>query len=462
MNLAISSRQASEVANASPRPVLEPVRSTGLWFRTASSNQRQKSRFPPRIYQMMTTESGHWLRSQSTKTKTAWSRKLAPLVVVNGNDTEPVMNGMLENTDTGRFTQPPIRESQNGDDQECIPMASWQVASYPTCNDVHGIDMRTYLSSTVEWSKSHLSSSSFNPNVNSHHTADETTTNPPLTSNLSILAKGWFRTTWQWHNQLWGQDEAHDIVVLKTLRMEREFLSEYYDLHNRDAVAMERLSFSPHVVNIYGYCGQSAINEYADFPHGDGNVKSLEKLNRKMRGKRNVQSMLLRLIIATSLASGLAHVHQAGNQWQADLLPPRLANKAAMAGNALMVHYDINPRNIALFKGGRPKINDFNIAEFVRYNPVTQKPCGFESRMHSPWWRSPEEVRMSNNATMTRTATTKTPTLLNEKVDVYALGSTLFHLFSSYSPRGKMTLAREELVRNQVLAGQAPELLKEF
>jgi serine/threonine protein kinase len=70
--------------------------------------------------------------------------------------------------------------------------------------------------------------------------------------------------------------------------------------------------------------------------------------------------------------------------------------------------------------------------------------------MHAPWWRAPEEVDLENEV------------LLDEKVDVYSMGSTLFHLFTSYSPRGKMIAEREELVRNWVKKGKRPVIFPQL
>eukprot|EP00977_Amphora_coffeiformis_P008867 scaffold2003_cov157-Amphora_coffeaeformis.AAC.1 len=291
-------------------------------------------------------------------------------------------------------TQPIPSEKTHLDN--CVPLADWMTDSYPNCNHFHEL--------SLPWSAQ--------GNISSSVVDDD---------RLEKLGRGWFRTTWRW-------DRLDESIVLKTLRIEREFLSEYYDLHNRDAVAMERLTGSPYVVDVYGYCGQSAINELADFPMED--MTYLEKLSRRMRGMYDHESLYLRLGIASSIARGLADVHRASGD-----------------GRPMMAHYDINPRNVALFRGARAKINDFNIAEFLHYNPQTNKTCGFPSRMRAPWWRAPEEMDLEKVV------------LLDEKVDVYSLGSTLFHLFSSFAPRGKMTTAREETVREWVKNGKKPVLM---
>ena len=288
-------------------------------------------------------------------------------------------------------------------DDGCVPMADWQTKSFPNCNLLHEFDMR-----------------SAGPNVGKNDQQH----NVSFEDTLAFLGQGWFRHAWELKH---GSSES---VVLKTLRLEREFLEEYYDLHRRDALAMERLTHSPFVMNVYGFCGQSALNELADFPNG---LNSLEKFDRNLRGHTGPEVLMLKLQVASSIAVGLAHVHEIDD-----------------ANVATMVHYDLNPRNVAITKSGMPKLNDFNIAEFLRFNPTTNESCGFPSRLHEPWWRAPEEMEIGANTT------------LNEKVDVYALGNLLFHILTTKSPRGKMKPERMEETRELVLKGEAPILSPPF
>ena len=326
--------------------------------------------------------------------------------------------------------------------ESCVPMQDWQTRSYPTCNELHGLDLYSML--VFEEQQQRSSSSSSEHNNHNHTTAAQ------------FLGQGWFRQTWQVSNtnavfsnsekkttkttMTADQDDdnasedAAAAVVLKMLRVERDFLDEYYELHRRDAVAMERLTASPFVVDVYGYCGQSAINELA----GYRGIFSLETLDRRLRGRTGDEVDLMKLRLATSVAMGLSHIHAGGSHDYEE-------------GHAVMVHYDMNPRNIAICAGGRPKINDFNIAEFLQMDPVTKKPClTVRSRLHEPWWRAPEEMDMTHN------------TFVNEKVDVYALGQILFHILTTHSPWGKMKQERMDEVRDKVRAGTKPLFMDEY
>ena len=53
-----------------------------------------------------------------------------------------------------------------------------------------------------------------------------------------------------------------ELAVLKTLWYEHDFSDRSYDRHRRDALASERLSSSPYVVDIFAFCQNTAVFEY--------------------------------------------------------------------------------------------------------------------------------------------------------------------------------------------------------
>ncbi len=155
-------------------------------------------------------------------------------------------------------------------------------------------------------------------------------------------------------------------------RFNRDFMAEYYELHRREAIAMERLTKSPYIINIYAACGPSAINEFADFIPGFHNFREFAK---QLRDRDEDNVLKLKLQIATMIALGVQHIHEIDGP-----------------GNATMVHYDINPMNVAITYGGVPKLNDFNVAEFLLWDTEKNESRPFVGRLKEPWWRAPEEM----------------------------------------------------------------------
>lgn len=254
--------------------ILRPHRPWMMVWNTSDSNylsrpQSENPRFMFHVPQASTTKSSTSLNAESS---------VADLFELSTTNTLYV-----EEEEIGRSEATSATNTS-----KCLPMAEWMKASFPNCNSIHEMDMKSSVSS-------------FRINDNE--------------GDLKFLGQGWFRTTWKYRDDNYQSNHKRDdllsptAVVLKTLRIEREFLDEYFDLHRRDAVAMERLTFSPYVVNIHGYCGQSAVNELAEGIVG-GTITSLEQLNRRLRGKEeDRQALFLKLQLATKVAIGLAHIH---------------------------------------------------------------------------------------------------------------------------------------------------------
>lgn len=402
------------------------------------------------------------------------------------------------------------------EESQCVPMAQWQTTSYPNCNSVHEIDMvrssgpgtytfpsyrregygrraitsypRSLLNYYRELHQRYAPSRKVNAKMNAQGIIQE--------ESIEFLGQGWFRSAWEMYTEeipdydmeeeQWGFEES---VVLKTLRIEREFIPEYYELHRRDALAMERLTFSPYVLDIYGYCGQSAINELANF--GIEGMSSLEKVARSFRGMEDIEPVSkIKLQLASMVAAGVSHVHSIDyadfpipldNDSSDDDIPDGITESGGThvseyrkkrqsilkdiaqgnmkaRSNATLVHYDLNPRNIALVKRGKPKLNDFNVANFLYWDVKNNQTCGFPGRFREPWWRAPEEMHhiMPENYT--------NPAPLTEKIDIYSLGNILMEILTTHAPWGQMIKGgdKEEDTRPKVARGEIPDWPKDF
>ena len=176
---------------------------------------------------------------------------------------------------------------------------------------------------------------------------------------------------------------------------------------------MERLTKSPFVIDIYSICAQTTINEYADFIDG---YQNLRRFARQLRANNDENILTLKLQIASMIALGVQHIHEVDTQ-----------------GNATLVHNDINPMNVVITQGGIPKINDFNLAEFMQWDTVNCKRSGFAGRFNEPWWRSPEEMKWSIYNLNTSKEMSQMPELLDGKTMRYIVHKKHVQLISFIS-----------------------------
>ena len=205
------------------------------------------------------------------------------------------------------------------------------------------------------------------------------------------------------------------------LRYEHNFEDNFEEHDRIDAVALERLTSSRHVINIYGFCGHSVISEYADGPR----LGTLADKSKKIPLKR--------LEIARDIATGLADVHGIDGDDQPSF-----------------VHLDINPANVVVV-GKTLKLNDFNIGIPLKKNKKTGKTCGFPAQYPNPQWRSPEESREQDD--------------LTEKVDVFSLGHIFFRLICGHEPWNKLEPGgrpEKEEVLEKVKKGTLPFIPEEI
>lgn len=250
-----------------------------------------------------------------------------------------------------RQTQFPINALEPN---ECEPFAKWQSELHPTCNQFHELDFCVLID----------------------------------TNQTELVGlKGSWRHAWRL------EDSTKTVVALKTLRFEHEYDPLYYEYNRVDAVAMEHLTSSPFVMDIYAACGNNAITEYA---------------TQSLRSYLTHLHPVSKLILARDIVRGMVHIHYSSGD-----------------NNVTLVHNDINAANI-MMKGSTPKFNDFNLGIFMMWNKVRHRPCRFRCDMDNAQWRSPEEMKQVNDEN------SKQP--LTEKTDIYALGSVFYKIITNHDP----------------------------
>jgi len=279
---------------------------------------------------------------------------------------------------------------------ECVPMQEWQTTYHPSCNGMHELAMEDMGRWQEEGNDIHL-----------------------------FGTGGFWRNAWRLDLASGGgkEKDEQDTIVLKTLKYWHNFEDAHFEHDRIDAIAMERLTASPHVINIFGFCGHSVLTEYAN----GSRVGTLADKKKKIP--------LARLEIARDIANGLADVHGIDGD-----------------GNTTFVHLDINPANVMSI-GGSLKLNDFNIGILLKWNTTSNTQCGFPAQYPNPQWRSPEEARNETHLTY--------------KVDIFSMGHIFFRLICGHEPWNKLELGgrptKEEVsekVKNGILPHIPDDIMK--
>ena len=270
---------------------------------------------------------------------------------------------------------------------------------------------------------------------------------------ITLLSdQGSWRSVWKVQRRLWWwrptpsslvrtndntttTTKQQETLVLKLLKFQRrDFDEETYQHHRIDAMTMERLTSSPHIVHIYGYCGQSVLTEYAATT-----ARSLTK-------QRSLSS-LDRLKLGRDIVQALSHLH---------------SMDYPNATNITMTHNDLNMANAVAVDNQTIKLNDFNIGMVQRWNASSRTKCRTPVLFDAPLWKSPEEIvatqqmkelaaaEMIRMTTATDTTNQSNPTQLSMMTttmldttpywvdagptDVYGLGNLLFQVLTKCQP----------------------------
>jgi hypothetical protein len=212
---------------------------------------------------------------------------------------------------------------------KCPYKKDWQDHTYPTCNNVHEIDFFNMLQKVANTDES---------------------------KQVHYLGTGGSRDTWKIFdkhiinnkNYRYNNTIQHPLAF-KTLRIDREYTWPRVDHQRIDAIVSERLTASPHVVDIYGYCGTATINEF-----GVGGT-----LDHNILDNNNI-SPLQKLEYGRDIAYALADLHEL------DGYP------------SSTVQHDLKPKNVLVVANGKVKLGDFNNAHFLGKN--TDQRCLFGFR----------------------------------------------------------------------------------
>jgi serine/threonine protein kinase len=263
---------------------------------------------------------------------------------------------------------------------DCLAQYEWQTVSFPTCNTLHEFDLTDLCTSSHDDMR------------------------------VKIVGNGYWRDVWV------IKDNSDTSYALKTLRFQHDWADRNYDRHRRDAVASERLTSSRNIVDIFGYCGNSGVFEYAD--GGD-----IETMLWYSDSKWNATE---RLIVAYQVATAINDVHSY----------PKYESTS-------ISHTDIAMSQF-VYIDGRYKLNDFNRCRFIAVNRETHQLCGFKVENNPGTFRSPEEYKYS---------------METEKIDIFAMGNVFYSLVTEQWP---FQDEEKTIAQAKIMQGERPLIPSKF
>jgi len=154
--------------------------------------------------------------------------------------------------------------------EDCKLRHDWQKTSFPTCNMLHEVDL------TSPW---------MSPHYGRRRRPNE---------RYRVVGHGFWRDVWIIDNNS-GKNNTQLLPsgdtkpgVLKTMRYKHDFTLRNFDRMRRDAVAMDRLTESKFIIDIYSFCGTSSMSEFGE---GGDITAALRPVNKSQARPTQIEKL---------------------------------------------------------------------------------------------------------------------------------------------------------------------------
>ena len=249
----------------------------------------------------------------------------------------------FENAELGRHKDPPTESemlSKINYDQSCVGQ-TWHSINPVNCNTFHEIDIGM------------------------------TAKGREAGDYIRFLGQGGRRDTWMLDRSKGTRDQTYsqqaEKLALKTLLWDESlpYSERLYEHQRYDALALERFTYSPHIIDVFGFCGMSTINEFAS----NGNIFDFIQT---YGGAIETKDLL---VYARNISMGLADVQEldVNNLEVSDNPGNTNLNQPPVIPSLL--HNDFRHHNILLTEEYKVKISDFNRAQLLRLNSTSKQIC---------------------------------------------------------------------------------------
>jgi len=269
----------------------------------------------------------------------------------------------------------------------------WKEYYFPTCNAFHEVDMtRNYDVDLV--------SSRLDPNFDSY-----------------LFSHGYYRDAFLVEDMV-----RREATVLKVLRFKHEYTTRIYNMVQRDAIVMERLTSSDYIVNMHGHCASSLMvepisYELEEYVVPQGYMKQEELLDQYDVNPQNDYTVIEKLEVALAMAESLAVLHG--------------------FKDGIIVHDDVQLCQWLRTRDNRLVLGDFNRAEVMDWNDEKQEYCMYNNGFAYGNYRSPEEFNGKD---------------LNEKIDIFSYGNNVYGLLTGLWPFYENE--DDDFVQRQIIDGK--------
>jgi serine/threonine protein kinase len=326
------------------------------------------------------------------------------------------------------------------------------------CNALHELDLQRWLGrsfggTTTTTTRRHRRKQRHGA-IESDGTINHTHGEAPSLGRY--LSSGLWRDVWSLSldaDFLHGNDVDHGKAVLKMMKMEHDVVERNFERHRREAVTMDRLSASPYVVDLFAYCGNTVLTEFAPQDLSTAIKGSREAVKNGRKRHTKGQNTPIDQHRDNALARDLTAIERL-----------HLALQAARGVQALhetdIMHADLTAKQFLLTKScdvegvctTMLKINDFNRCRFIPHKSnsttavgmaATEK-CSVRIPSAPGLYRSPEEYAAQN---------------LTAQIDVFSLGNVLYELWTGKEPWDDVG---GKLIRRHVQDGHLPSGLTDI
>jgi serine/threonine protein kinase len=302
---------------------------------------------------------------------------------------------------------PKLKGPSSIDKGNCRAMHEWQRSHNPTCNLIH--ESSFGFEHPLGWNYDNVTAQ-----FDYRQASEQGKLFMDLNEQVRLVAGGAYRWVWM------IREYDGTMRVIKTLRIDsksKKFDLRNFDRHRRDAVAMDQLTASPLIVDMYGYCSNSGLFDWAE----GGDLSNIFDNNMTIPSKDRL------LMIAYNISMSIHDAHNIDDR-----------------GRATIAHTDIKTDQF-LFKDGYYRLSDFNRVRFLPFNQETNSSCGFKVAKNGGNWRAPEEYAYG---------------VETEKVDVYSLGNVLYFLLTKLDPWEDY--GDSNSLYKKVMRGERPKIPKEL